>query len=754
MKNEEKTEAYFCYAIIIAIIVFNLVTTTSFLTDGLPNGGDNVSHLNLLENTAEVLKEFTVTGKLTLWNPDYYTGFPMFYFYSPLPYFFLAIIHLITTIPLLVLQKITILLLYSYLPFVFFKTMRVLKQSTTIATVAAILSTLSSSFTLFGLEFYAFFSSGLFAQLFAIFFLPLAIAYTYQYLSTKNNSSLYKAILFTTLTILSHILVGLMLGILTVCMLVALYKEWRTTTIRFLKLYAIIFLLTAFLFVPYLTDSTSFPGLPLDNTLKTDGLGLQLTVTSFFKGELLDYSFPEGRLPILTLLATVGILFLFTKKQRRQPFNIFLLLSLLITTIIIAGKNTFPFLNLVPGLNAVQPFRFIVAFHYIAILIISVALGKIIEHLHQKTKHASSINKAITNIIRSDTKRYIFFFILFLVLLSPIFAERYTTYKANAITHPLSEEYQTITNSLKENNIKGRILNENSNYIETLQFHHFIPLETNIPLVNGRAVGDHDSLTSYYLTDIPKKKATLDLFNIDIIIENEKTTHTDEENRVGYFGTTNPGITLNAKPVEARETLFAWLRSPLPEKNVHIIVKEQTLPNGNKENKKIITITPQKSEEFYLTTEDTDEFHTVNTIIREEYSPKIKISYEETTKETNAKELFTEIQPLPSCGEILNEEHTRGAYKATVQTFKECIIFLKVSYHKEWDVKVNQEKGELLYISPSFMGVQIPEGEHEILFEYSINTQRKVLFLITLVTIFLLIIACYKQKTLKTKKID
>ena len=761
MGNEEKIKAYFCYALVIIIIAFNLITTASFLSDGLPNGGDNVSHLNLLENTAEVLKEFTTTGKLTLWNPDYYTGFPMFYFYSPLPYFFLAIIHLITTISLLTLQKIAIVLLFSFLPFIFFKTMRVLNQSMTIATVAAIISTLFSSFTLFGLEFYAFFSSGLFAQLFAIFFLPLAIAYTYQYLTTKTSSSsssssssfsFYKAILFTTITIVSHILIGLMLVVLTLCMLVALYKEWKTTMVRFLKLYAIIFLLVAFLFVPYLTDSSSFPGLPLDNTLKTDGLGLQLTITSFFKGEFLDYSFPEGRLPLLTILAMASIFFLFTKKQRKQPFNTFLLISLCITTIIIAGKHTFPFLNVIPGLNAIQPFRFIAAFHFIAILIISITAGNIIEHLYKKTKNISSINKLITKILTSDTKRYIFFFTIFILLLTPILAERFATYKANAITHPLTEEYNLLTESLKESNIQGRILDERNEHLETLQFHHFIPLETTLPLVNGRAIGDHDTLTAYYLTDLPKKKATLDLFNVDVIIENEKTTYTDKGNVVGYFGTTNPGIILNTKPVGARETLFAWVRSPLPEKNIHFVVKEQSkqqLENGN-----TITITPKESKEQYITTEDTGEFYTVNTIIKEENTPQLIVTHEKSTKETNAKEFFSEIQSLPSCGEILNEEYKRGMYKATVQTHKDCMVFLKVSYHKEWGVKVNQEQKELLYISPSFMGVQVPEGQHEIIFQYTVSTQRKILFFLTLITTFFLVIAYYKQKTLKTKKDD
>ena len=106
------------YGILVILILFNLFFTAGILGEGFPNGGDTVGHYDLVVNTMDVIKIFFSTGELRLWNPDYYFGFPLFFFYAPLPYVFLASLSLITTIDALFLMKLSIVLLFSF--FLFF----------------------------------------------------------------------------------------------------------------------------------------------------------------------------------------------------------------------------------------------------------------------------------------------------------------------------------------------------------------------------------------------------------------------------------------------------------------------------------------------------------------------------------------------------------------------------------------------------------------------------------------------------------
>jgi hypothetical protein len=88
----------------------------------------------------------------------------------------------------------------------------------------------------------------------------------------------------------------------------------------------------------------------------------------------------------------------------------------------------------------------------------------------------------------------------------------------------------------------------------------------------------------------------------------------------------------------------------------------------------------------------------------------------------------TEVSAGPSRGEVLSEDVGSDFYVADVAVERESLLLLKASYHPNWRATVDGVDADTVMLMPSFVGVQLVPGQHEVRFEYRPRRLRLVLF--------------------------
>lgn len=751
------------YSIILLLLV-SLCTfyfTSGLLKDGYPSGGDNVSHYDLLLNTKDAISIFFHTGELKLWNPDYYVGFPMFFFYTPLPYVTIALLSFVPGFETLFLFKLSIVLFFSILPFLFYLATQLMEFEEGFALGTALFSTALSSALVFGLEYYSFFATGLYAQLWGIMFLPFAVAYSYRCFVLRKNKThdLFFAILFLCLTFLSHIFKGIAAFFLVFFIFVSQLiqnrlekqKEHQTEhqkkNHQLLKQYFLLvlffFLSISFFVIPYLLNQDYFGNITFDSDYKEHGYGIKETMHLLLTGDLLDYSFSFSRIPILTVLLFLGIgLTLFWKdfKQKYPALPFFLLLSLLWSLICIAGTVSFHFLSLIPVLSSLQTFRFITLFHFVALFYIGISIFWLVSFVER-------------------WKKTFLVLLLFALLLIPVFSERIKTYQEYGVTYILEQntDYRTLVSALQKSSSSGRLYVTSPSGLYDLPQHlQALPFLTGKPIFASAGVGGHDSLSAYYsslpiLSDAPY---LVDILGIDAIIDKKQNTGGltlyKATNASDYFALGTAPISVLASPVAARDVVVEWLFSPLPLSHVFLQIDSAT--SSLSSSPLILQNIVDKGDVFLLTETGSMMQHTIRGQLNlANASPTATITDATNIAASSSVSVFDYFQNSSfteqDCGIVLQQSQKRGYASTTVSvpisssssfassSSSPCYVIFKMTYHPEWHVFVDGVEEKLLMISPSFMGVAVPSGTHDVVFSYEIFWYRKWLLLVSVLSL-------------------
>ncbi len=714
----------YVYGTLTIVVAFTFLFTSGMLKKGYPTGGDNVGHYDLLINTIDALQLFLKTGELRFWNSDYYFGFPMFLFYAPFPYITLAATTLIAGINALTMFKWSIVLLFSILPIIFYFCSRLMNFEEEFALGIALFSTALSSVTVFGLEYYSFFATGLYAQLWGIVFLPFAFAYLYRYL-VLGKCRAFLPVLFLSITFISHLFAGIiavtLAGILALCCLV--HGERKNVLEKTATVFVFFALATAFFTIPYLLNTAYFGNIPFDSSFKEEGYGITQTLTYILDGQMLDYSFSFSRLPILTLLCGTGIILsifwhFFREKYPQLP--LILAASFFLSIIFIAGKKSFGFLAYIPVLSTLQTFRFISLFHFIALFYIGIAVYWLItraQKWNEKTKILSVI-------------------LILFILAAPVFYERMQSFREYGKTHDFQEDanYLSIISAVQSS---GRTyITSASGLFEKPQHLTAIPILSGSGIFASTGIGGHDSLNAYYSSFfLPLELA--DLFNVENIIDaknNELTVYISQE-PAGYFGLYEAPFSVDAHAVEARESVLTWLFSNASREGYMMQIGGTS---------RIIFKDIHNNDVFSLTEQNKAFDHRIyGTLDVETKSPTMTVIIENNTVESSLyhylERYAAEHEPT-NCGTVLEESNTRGVYKTTVSVEKEgCYVVFKMTYNPEWHAFVDDIEQEKVMISPAFMGVAVSSGMHEILFTYSVASYRLWLFVFGIISLIALL---------------
>ena len=89
---------------------------------------------------------------------------------------------------------------------------------------------------------------------------------------------------------------------------------------------------------------------------------------------------------------------------------------------------------------------------------------------------------------------------------------------------------------------------------------------------------------------------------------------------------------------------------------------------------------------------------------------------------------------------MLSEEIGNNYFAAKVAVERESMLLLKATYHPNWRATVDGVKADTVMLMPSFVGVQLPPGDHKVRIEYRPRKLRMILLALGLITFPLIVL--------------
>jgi len=300
----------------------------------------------------------------TSWFPYLGLGSPQFLHYQSLPSTITGLVGVVIGPDRAFAWSLYLLL--SLWPVSVYVGSRAFRLGRWTSAMAALLSPLLMSRIGIGFEAiaYVWIGFGVWAQLWAMLTLPLAWGFSWQ--AITEGRRYFLAILFVSLTVMFHFETGyLALLPLALFPFLNVSEMW----LRFRRAVIVagaVCLATAWVTVPLLLSSKwasvneILRGTPLEN-----GYGARQVMKWLLTGQLLD----SGRLPVVTLLAAVGLITCivnFRRDQRSRAVIVLLVMSLILAF----GRTTFGSLvDVIPGSTDIFMRRFMMGVQLAALLL-------------------------------------------------------------------------------------------------------------------------------------------------------------------------------------------------------------------------------------------------------------------------------------------------------------------------------------------------------------------------------------------------
>jgi len=79
-------------------------------------------------------------------------------------------------------------------------------------------------------------------------------------------------------------------------------------------------------------------------------------------------------------------------------------------------------------------------------------------------------------------------------------------------------------------------------------------------------------------------------------------------------------------------------------------------------------------------------------------------------------------------GRVVEKEARPGRYAADIHAERSCFALLKATYHPGWKATVDGRPVATVMLAPAYVGVPVPRGSHEVAFEYDPGRLRSILF--------------------------
>ena len=153
---------------------------------------------------------------------------------------------------------------------------------------------------------------GLYTQIWGMFFLPMAVAQTYR--SLRDGEGFALAVTLLAATTLSHLAYGFV-ALVTASVFVFLMPSRASIRLRAVRLVLLgipLLMITSYFLVPLFLDREFINRGVWDPAEKYDSYGASWVMSHLLRGELFD----QGRLPVVTVLAGIGVFACLVKRDR------------------------------------------------------------------------------------------------------------------------------------------------------------------------------------------------------------------------------------------------------------------------------------------------------------------------------------------------------------------------------------------------------------------------------------------------------
>jgi hypothetical protein len=691
------------------------------------------------------------------WVPNWNEGFNLPFYYSHIPQIVIVgswrFIQVFTgAIPLFQYYHIIIYLLLSLFPLSVFLALRVAGVSWMTAGFGALLSSQISTDGLYGLDPPSFLwrGYGLSSQLFAMMWLPIALAYCLRAFTHKR--AIIPAGIFLILTTAGHLGIGMMafLSLIPLALatpVLAFFKQeslknivtplkQNAVTLGIISAIAIFFL--SYWIVPAALLDRFHNFSFWDPIWKFNSYGVKEVITRLGNGALFDF----GRLPIFTALVIIGVFVLLSNEASG------LALLLVFFLLLYFGRTTWGnLINLIPAMREFHLSRFIVGLHLSGLFLAPIGLAWIWERVTGCLARIILVPKKFIKIIT-------FIFIMVLVL-PAVFGQtvRYAAYNDTLIAQAngnYAKESQNINllittlQSLQASS-PGRVFagrggswGRDFRIAETPMYMYlsnfalptvlWLP-ETWSPNGDTEQYFREDKAEDYALYNIRYVATPASLAKTNIqpfwkLLQENPSWKLYEVPTSGYFATGVRPAIVAADKYSFTNVIRLWIQSSDPKNGLY--------PEFSFDTKK----------------------YPVNVGL-----PNFKMTDEVTfvTPDTKIHNVFTEppkyLSPPPIGGspsslitlssQINDTDMVFSTHVKVADGCTECMIILKQTYHPNWRVMVDGKPRAAIITFPFYIGIPVNAGTHTIVASYEPSRLRVILlwiYLITFISLLLLFV--------------
>jgi hypothetical protein len=678
------------YSILLLVSLFIGWGVSSELILSDVHFSDGAFHLSVLKYLDSAVKNNL--NPLDFWYSGTPFGFALFRSYQYLPYLIIYSIYRVTFEFFSLSEVFTFctIVLCMLIPWSTYFSLKKIGLSNVACTTAAIMSVLvadGGEFG-FGLQNYLFGTNGLYTQLWAMVFLPLAISASYLYINNKTNFAL--SILFGFLTFGSHVVAAFILFFsVGVFWLLNIIRN-KKFNFQIFNYFSVLALVTAHQWFFAFKDSLYINQSSLEPAWKYNGRGFEYVVKLFWDGSLFD----TQRFPSLTILFLIGLsaYLFYPLKENKNKFYADSFYALLLFLSLYIGRQIWGFLfeNVGP-LSSIHIHRFVIGVHFYSFVIIGLAA----ETIFKFTQNNQNLKKILL--------------VIFLAILLPAFNERFDRFEHAKNLRIQSKEFFSQSNFVNELVEITKKINLGPIYAgathnwdyQTRQFGipiHFFFTASGLPTVGG-ALYHAFSLAGETLFDINvSKKSHFELYGIGSIASTNTWAPLDKYNLLETKGNlslykTNNGILRVGQlgfiscgeKIKASDFMRRWVSSDLVDYSIYGIVA------------------PENCEKNISTLEKVNFVQNPPNISK--YNKSI-------------------------IGEVIEYKNfNTWAFSGKVKLNSPGIVVAATGYHPNWKVKVNGEEKNTLWVTPGFIAVEVPAGIYDIDFEYQ-GSQSKAFLLI------------------------
>lgn len=683
--HERRVQRAALAAVLAVPMLFNAAVLLPEVTIAIPSNNDDANHFAYIQRADEALSRGG--NPFDFWAPEMEFGFPPFVYYQHLPSLAVVALGRVTfgLVDLLVLFNLVRWVLMVTLPLTVWWSLRRLGVPAPGAVLAGAASALVSGDGRFGIEFDSFVwrGWGMYTQLWAVHLAFLSLAVVHDLLE-RGRGFVRTALVLSALA-LSHLIWAYMTAI-SVAVLFALglrRATWRARVVRLGAVGAVVALITAYMWLPFLLLrpylNVSQPYLP---QWRFDGFGFGQIATWLATGDLFDHA----RLPVLTVLVALGVAAALRWRDRTGALALALLAVWLALW---SGRTSLGALaDLLPLSTGMPVHRFVGGVDVAAILLIGLA------------------GAAVWRLARADAtpRRGAIVGLAFLVLLAPAVWERNDYYRWSTTWMTQTRDAIARDRDLAavvaalEDLPPGRVYAGLSNEWQKA-----------VDLVPFNSVRLPDVFNFYGLPRLAKPYASLSL-DADLAF---------------HFDETDPAMwdVLGVRYAVARtgQRVPPFL-APIRTFGAYVLYAAPgvgwaefaatTTRSGAQDDRTLF---------FKLRDWLTSDAPARGAYVRYDYPAPDATG--------------TSVATWCAAGRVAYERMQADRYDALLSCEGRSTVMLKVTYHPNWRVTIDDAPVETFMISPGFIGFEMPAGQHFVTARYASTPLKTPLLALGALTI-------------------